>query len=144
MSSDSYGPYDLLDDLDLTGPSTKHHVRLQSFMLDICERLSDVLPNVALAGLTAARAFRAGSIDSAALEAARVACWDFLGKQSCHFDDPAVCSVRAVICTLFPTSDDAFSTLHLFLDFAGGASIPDSELLASLRAHFSPLHRGSC
>ena len=130
-----YGPYDLLEDIDLEPPQDCAS-EVRSFMLDICSRLAQRMPAVAASSLSVGRDFLSGACDVVALEAARVACWNHLGDRSCEFGDPDVNAVRAVICTLFPDSDDTFDTLHNFLDFAIGAGLPESQLVDGMRAHF--------
>jgi hypothetical protein len=138
MLSDSYGPYDLLDELDLAGAPNDYEVRVRSFMLAVCDRISD-LPEVALVAVNASRSFQNGALDARSLAAARVACWNSLGSRSCDFQDPAVCRVRAAICTTFPEPDDPFDAIHNFLDFAAPSGVTDSDLLALLASHFQKL-----
>jgi hypothetical protein len=138
----NYGPYDLLEDIDLNPPQD-YARRVRRFMLDACSRLAERLPAVAASSLRVARDFSNGACDVVALEAARVACWNHLGGRSCDFRDRDVSAVRAVICTLFPDSDDAFDTIHNFLDLAVGAGLPESQLLESMRAHFDARAQGA-
>ena len=136
MLSDNHGPYDLLDELDFGGVPTDHEVHVRLFMLAVCDQISDLLPDVALAGVNASRAFQAGTLDAGSLVAARVACWNVLGSRSRDFRDPAVCRVRAAICTMFTEPHDPFDSVHNFLDFASRGGVVDSVLLALLASHF--------
>jgi len=141
MLSDSCGPYDLLDDLDLRGSSAAHQAQVYSFTLAVCERVTNSLPDVALQGLSVSRAFHAGTADLNALVQARVACWNFLGSRSGDLRDPGVCRVRLTICTMFAEPDDPFTVLRTVLDFATRAGVNDSDLSALLAAHFQVLPR---
>jgi hypothetical protein len=105
-------------------------------MLEVCDRLANRLPVAATSALRVAHEFKQASSDIPEVVAARVACWDCLGDRSCDFQDPEVSAVRAVICTLFPVSDDAIETTHNFLDFAISAGLPEQQLLAIMQAHF--------
>lgn len=130
--SDEYGPYDLLDEIDLArcDPRT-----VAFFILDVCERFRDQLAPVVANALTAARAHHSGFPTDITLEKSRLDCWSFLGDRACRFEDPAVCRVRAVIFTTSADNhDDPFERLHHFLDFVTRGGVPEAELLKIMQA----------
>jgi hypothetical protein len=137
MASDDYGPYDLLNDLDFERCLAANPSALSFFMLDACNRFDAVLPEVVLAGLREAHSFHSRVSTVEALETARVACWNLLGSRSCDVHDAAVCRVRAAICTMFPRTEDPFSTMNVFLDFATSGGLSEAELLALMRVHLT-------
>jgi hypothetical protein len=128
----AYGPYDFLDDIN----PDAHSGEVRPFMLTVCDRLVSRLPAEVLNGLEAARRFQFGSCDATELESARVACWNYLGNRSCEFQDPDVNAVRAVICAMYPDSEDAFHTIHVFLDFVIAAGLAEGDVLGAMRNHF--------
>jgi hypothetical protein len=116
--------------------------RATDFMLAYLEGMTRPMPDVARDGLGVARAFRAGSADTAALEAARVACWDYVDAHggSAGEASPDNACVRAVICTLYDgpqKGGDTGDAIDNFLDFADVFEDRSTEAQALLGQFFA-------
>lgn len=123
--------------------------RATDFMLAYMDAMTRPMPGVARQGLEVARAFRAGSADAAAMEAARVACWCYVDAHggSASGDLPENACVRAVICTLFDgpqKGGDTGDAIDNFLDFANTFEDQSAKAKVLLNQFFAiALHRVS-
>lgn len=134
---EEYGPYELLSDLDLNRAVTANSKAVVTFMFAACRGLVPALPPIVVDGLAEAHSFHFGATSAEALEKARVACWNFLGRTSSDFQDPVVCRVRAALCTMYPERDDPFDVLNNFLGFAIGGGVPEAEILVLMKQYLA-------
>jgi hypothetical protein len=120
--------------LDDQGALSESVVALGAFMLEVCSTIAASLSSVVFEALQVARRSGVQQATSADLEAARVECWKAIEGEppaSAH-----VCATRAVICALYPASQDPFLELQNFLDFALGAGVTRATLCDVLSKHF--------
>ena len=121
--------------------------RATDFMLALLDGVTRPMPDVARHGVAVARAFRAGTASAAALEAARVACWEYVDSRGGSTGDPQPenACVRAVICTLFDgpqAGGDAGDAIDNFLDFADVFDSRPGEAQALLARFFASEPQG--
>lgn len=137
MSSQN-DPFELLYILEGKICFSDHSDRWYSFMMACCQLISNKLPEIAHHWLHVAQDYRKGLVSINDLVAARVEAWRFLEPNSNNFSLPEVNAIRAVICLMFPESeqDDWFATLDVFLDFTNAVEEHEAEQSAILRELF--------
>jgi hypothetical protein len=117
---------------------------IQRFLIGVCRSLE--LSAVAQEALEVAARYLDHAASDKDLERARVACWDSIKGRDCNLSDREVASTRALICATYPRgwTDDAFSGLIAFEDFATAAGAnPDDLTLALETAFADALGRGA-
>jgi hypothetical protein len=134
---------DLLSSIDERVDLTGCTDRLVRFMVASCRLITHRLPDVAKSGLEVAARHREGHATNAELEAARVACWQDLDAKSwsTNTHEPEACATRAVICLLYPRSDniDVFEHVAWFVQMVNAAEAHDAEQYHLLQQAFSDI-----
>lgn len=88
-----------------------------------CLKLIDqsLMPDIGIEALSVARRYwKEKDVDEKSLEDIRIRCWKYLKErgESTDFENPRVCSLRAVICSLYsnPCSDFVSDHIEIFIE----------------------------
>ena len=132
-------PYELIQDLEAR--DRLNHRGMLLFACACCRLVWTHLPNIAQDALLIGESFLQGQCTEKHLTDTRVKLWEFLGDQSCKFDQPRVNAVRAVICCLYPPSDwhetdDYYTAIECTMDFCNAVEPHEPEQVRLLRNIF--------
>ncbi|MBP7689676.1 MAG: hypothetical protein KA765_17295 [Thermoflexales bacterium] len=128
---------DTLEEIELRTNLNHEFDSITKFMLGICRSLQ--LSPTGREALEVATRYLDGAASDQELERIRIACWNSIEGRNCDLTDPEVASTRTIICATYSRScsDDKFSRLDAFEDFAMAAGVEPYNLVAALRAAFA-------
>ena len=112
--------------------------------LQVLHSVADTLPEPAREAIVIAARFHDKAASAPELEASRVAMWALIKGRDCDFGDPFVCSIRALLCAMFPltSNESPYDILVLFMDLCDGAHFSSDSICRALRSVYGRTLRG--
>lgn len=128
---------DTLEEIELRTDLNHEFDSSTKFMIGICRSLQ--LSPIGREALEVATRYLDGVVSDQELKRIRVACWNSIKGRDSDLTDPEVAATRAILCATYPRgwSDDKFSVLSAFEDFATAAGVEPRNLVVALRTAFA-------
>ena len=108
---------------------------VREIMLDSLDAQIERFPSGIADALRVARLYHSGNAVAPELVTVRVQMWNIIDGKSCDFGDSFVCSIRAVICVLFPWEEDSYpaESKDNYLEFYQGAQLDDGLFMDAVK-----------